>query len=88
MNATTWMMLGAICGALGVSLGAVVKPNWPFPLWIAGALWTARRLGPWLLPWKVAASAEICKGPMTMGAWTRPFFTRSLKASPARERSP
>jgi len=22
MNATTWMMLGAICGALGVSLGA------------------------------------------------------------------
>ena len=44
---------------LGVSLGAVVKPNWPFPLWIAGALWTARRVGPWLLPWNVAASAVL-----------------------------
>jgi len=44
---------------LGVSLGAVVKPNWPFPLWIAGTLWTARRAGPWLLRWNVAASAVL-----------------------------
>ena len=44
---------------LAVSLGAVVKPNWPFPLWIAGALWTARRVGPWLLPWNAAASAVL-----------------------------
>jgi 4-amino-4-deoxy-L-arabinose transferase-like glycosyltransferase len=44
---------------LGVSLGAVVKPNWPFPLWIAGALWTARRVGPWLLPWNVVASSVV-----------------------------
>lgn len=42
-----------------VSLGAVVKPNWPFPLWVAGALWAARRSGPWLLRWNVAASAVV-----------------------------
>jgi hypothetical protein len=42
-----------------VSLFAVVKPNWPFPLWIAGALWAARRSGPWLLRWNVAASALV-----------------------------
>jgi len=42
-----------------VSLGAVVKPNWPFPLWIAGMLWAARRTGPWLLRWNVAASAVV-----------------------------
>ena len=42
-----------------VSLWAVVKPNWPFPLWIAGALWAARRSGPWLLRWNVAASALV-----------------------------
>jgi 4-amino-4-deoxy-L-arabinose transferase-like glycosyltransferase len=44
---------------LAVSLGAVVKPNWPFPLWIAGALWAARRSGPWLLRWNAAASALV-----------------------------
>ena len=42
-----------------VSLGAVVKPNWPLPLWVAGALWAARRSGPWLLRWNVAASALV-----------------------------
>jgi len=42
-----------------VSLGAVVKPNWPFPLWIAGVLWAARRSGPWLLRWNVAASVLV-----------------------------
>jgi len=44
---------------LVVSLGAVVKPNWPFPLWVAGALWAARTAGPWLLRWNVAASAVL-----------------------------
>jgi 4-amino-4-deoxy-L-arabinose transferase-like glycosyltransferase len=44
---------------LVVSLGAVVKPNWPFPLWVAGALWAARCSGPWLLRWNVAASAVL-----------------------------
>lgn len=44
---------------LVVSLVAVVKPNWPFPVWIAGALWAARRSGPWLLRWNVAASAVL-----------------------------
>jgi dolichyl-phosphate-mannose-protein mannosyltransferase len=44
---------------LVVSLGAVVKPNWPFPLWVAGALWAARRSGPWLLRWNLAASAVV-----------------------------
>ncbi len=42
-----------------VSLGAVVKPNWPFPLWIAGTLWAARRSGPLLLRWNVVASALV-----------------------------
>ena len=44
---------------LVVSFGAVVKPNWPFPLWVAGALWAARGSGPWLLRWNVAASAVV-----------------------------
>ena len=44
---------------LAVSLGAVVKPNWPLPLWVAGALWAARRSGPWLLRWNVVASALV-----------------------------
>jgi hypothetical protein len=44
---------------LVVSLGAVVKPNWPFPLWVAGALWAARCSGPWLLRWNLAASAVV-----------------------------
>jgi len=44
---------------LVVSLGAVVKPNWPFPLWIAGTLWAGRRSGPSLLRWNVAASAAV-----------------------------
>ena len=44
---------------LVVSLAAVVKPNWPFPLWIAGTLWAARRSGPWLLRWNAAASAVV-----------------------------
>ena len=44
---------------LVVSLGAVVKPNWPVPLWIAGALWAARRSGPSVLRWNVAASALV-----------------------------
>ena len=44
---------------LVVSLGAVVKPNWPMPLWVAGALWAARRSGPGLLRWNVAASALV-----------------------------
>jgi 4-amino-4-deoxy-L-arabinose transferase-like glycosyltransferase len=44
---------------LGLSLGVVVKPNWPFPVWIAGALWAARRSGPWLLRWNAAASALL-----------------------------
>jgi len=44
---------------LAVSLFAVVKPNWPFPLWIAGTLWAARRSGPWLLRWNTAASAVV-----------------------------
>ncbi|HEY1906773.1 MAG TPA: glycosyltransferase family 39 protein [Myxococcaceae bacterium] len=44
---------------LVVSLGAVVKPNWPFPLWVAGALWAARRSGPSLLRWNAAASAVV-----------------------------
>jgi len=42
-----------------VSLGAVVKPNWPLPLWVAGALWAARRSGPWLLRWNTVASAVV-----------------------------
>jgi 4-amino-4-deoxy-L-arabinose transferase-like glycosyltransferase len=42
-----------------VSLGAVVKPNWALPVWIAGALWAARRSGPWLLRWNAAASALV-----------------------------
>ena len=42
-----------------MSLGAVVKPNWPFPLWVAGALWAARRSGAWLLRWNAAASAVV-----------------------------
>jgi 4-amino-4-deoxy-L-arabinose transferase-like glycosyltransferase len=42
-----------------VSLGAVVKPNWPLPLWVAGALWAARCSGPWLLRWNVVASAVV-----------------------------
>ena len=42
-----------------VSLVAVVKPNWPFPIWIAGALWAARRAGPRLLRWNAAASALL-----------------------------
>jgi len=46
-------------GLLVVSLGAVVKPNWPLPLWVAGALWAARRSGPSLLRWNVAASAVV-----------------------------
>jgi len=44
---------------LVVSLGAVVKPNWPFPLWVAGALWAARCSGPWLLRWNLVASAVV-----------------------------
>jgi 4-amino-4-deoxy-L-arabinose transferase-like glycosyltransferase len=44
---------------LVVSLGAVVKPNWPLPLWVAGALWAARRSGPSLLRWNAAASAVV-----------------------------
>ncbi len=44
---------------IGVSLGAVVKPNWPLPLWIAGVLWAARRSGPALLRWNAAASAVV-----------------------------
>jgi len=44
---------------LVVSLGAVVKPNWPFPVWIAGALWASRRSGSWLLRWNVRASALL-----------------------------
>ena len=44
---------------LVVSLGAVVKPNWPFPLWVAGALWASRCSGRWLLRWNVAASAVL-----------------------------
>jgi 4-amino-4-deoxy-L-arabinose transferase-like glycosyltransferase len=44
---------------LAVSLGAVVKPNWPFPLWIAGVLWAARRSGPSLLRWNAVASAAV-----------------------------
>lgn len=44
---------------LVISLGAVVKPNWPLPVWIAGALWAARRSGPRLLRWNVAASALL-----------------------------
>ena len=44
---------------LVVSLGAVVKPNWPFPLWVAGALWAARSSGRWLLRWNVVASAVL-----------------------------
>ncbi len=44
---------------LVVSLGAVVKPNWPLPLWVAAALWAARRSGPWLLRWNVVASALV-----------------------------
>ncbi|HZJ53381.1 MAG TPA: glycosyltransferase family 39 protein [Myxococcaceae bacterium] len=44
---------------LVVSLGAVVKPNWPFPLWVAGALWAARRSGLSLLRWNVLASAVL-----------------------------
>jgi len=44
---------------LVASLGAVVKPNWPFPLWIAGALWAARRSGPSLLRWNAGASAVV-----------------------------
>lgn len=46
-------------GLLLVSLGAVVKPNWPLPLWIAGVLWAARRSGPALLRWNAAASALV-----------------------------
>ncbi len=42
-----------------VSLAAVVKPNWPFPLWVAGALWAARCSRPWLLRWNVRASAVL-----------------------------
>jgi 4-amino-4-deoxy-L-arabinose transferase-like glycosyltransferase len=42
-----------------VSLFAVVKPNWPFPVWIAGVLWAARRGGTWLLPWTVGTSAVV-----------------------------
>ena len=44
---------------LAVSLGAVVKPNWPFPLWVAGTLWAARSSGRWLLRWNVVASAVV-----------------------------
>ncbi|HZX41499.1 MAG TPA: glycosyltransferase family 39 protein [Myxococcaceae bacterium] len=44
---------------LVVSLGAVVKPNWALPLWIAGTLWAARRSGPPLLRWNAAASAVV-----------------------------
>ncbi len=44
---------------LGLSLGVVVKPNWPFPVWIAGASWAARRSGPWLLRWNAAASVVV-----------------------------
>jgi len=44
---------------LVVSLGAVVKPNWPFPLWVAGALWAARRSGPSLLRWNALSSAAL-----------------------------
>jgi hypothetical protein len=36
-----------------------VKPNWPFPLWVAGALWAARRSGPSLLRWNALASAVV-----------------------------
>jgi len=44
---------------LAVSLVAVVKPNWPFPLWVAAALWAARRSGSWLLRWNLLASALL-----------------------------
>jgi 4-amino-4-deoxy-L-arabinose transferase-like glycosyltransferase len=44
---------------LVVSLFAVVKPAWPFPLWIAGVVWAARRGGKWLLPWTVGSSAVV-----------------------------
>ncbi len=44
---------------LAMSLVAVVKPNWPFPVWVAGALWAARRSGPWLLRWNAGASALL-----------------------------
>ncbi len=42
-----------------VSVVAVVKPNWPFPLWIAGVLWAARRGGKWLLPWTAGTTAVV-----------------------------
>jgi 4-amino-4-deoxy-L-arabinose transferase-like glycosyltransferase len=44
---------------LAVSLGAVVKPNWAFPVWIAGVLWVARTYGPRLLRWNLAASGLL-----------------------------